>query len=101
MRYQDEVPSEDGHKEGQDAPMSRYVEKETRGIEPKVALEYTIPTSQKLMALGIYFLCNVGLTLYNKAVLGSVSESPSPGNESPYPVALDEKGLIQMRKFKC
>lgn len=75
MFYQDEVSSEDGQKEDRDVLLSPYVEKEGRETEPKIALEYTVPTTQKLMALGIYFLCNVGLTLYNKAVLGSVSET--------------------------
>ena len=51
------------------------IQGERNDAEPgaKVALEYTVPTTKKLMALGVYFLCNVGLTLYNKAVLGSVS----------------------------
>ncbi|KAI1610059.1 triose-phosphate transporter family-domain-containing protein [Exophiala viscosa] len=39
--------------------------------QPKVAMEYSVPTTKKFTALFIYFLCNVGLTLYNKAVLGS------------------------------
>jgi len=34
--------------------------------------EHTVPTRKKLVALLGYFLCNVGLTLYNKAVLGKV-----------------------------
>lgn len=38
--------------------------------------EHTVPTRKKLVALLGYFLCNVGLTLYNKAVLGKVSHSP-------------------------
>jgi hypothetical protein len=35
--------------------------------------EDTVPTRIKLFALAGYFLCNVGLTMYNKAILGSVS----------------------------
>ena len=34
--------------------------------------EYTVSTRKKLLALAGYFFCNVGLTIYNKAVLGSV-----------------------------
>ncbi|KAH0371696.1 TPT-domain-containing protein, partial [Aureobasidium melanogenum] len=32
--------------------------------------EYTISTKTKMLCLGLYFLMNLGLTLYNKAVLG-------------------------------
>ncbi|KAG9601539.1 TPT-domain-containing protein, partial [Aureobasidium melanogenum] len=32
--------------------------------------EYTISTRTKMICLGLYFLMNLGLTLYNKAVLG-------------------------------
>jgi hypothetical protein len=32
--------------------------------------EYTITTRTKMLCLGLYFLMNLGLTLYNKAVLG-------------------------------
>lgn len=35
--------------------------------------EDTVSTNKKLMYLAGYFLCNIGLTLYNKAILGSVS----------------------------
>lgn len=37
--------------------------------------EHMVPTRKKLVALLGYFLCNVGLTLYNKAVLGKVCQS--------------------------
>lgn len=33
--------------------------------------EYTVPLRTKLIALAGYFLCNIGLTIYNKAILGS------------------------------
>ena len=46
---------------------------ESEDIRTTIPLEYNIPTGKKVIALAIYFLCNVGLTLYNKAVLGSVS----------------------------
>jgi hypothetical protein len=35
--------------------------------------EYGIPTGTKLAYLSVYFLLNVTLTIYNKAVLGKVS----------------------------
>jgi len=34
--------------------------------------EYEVATRTKLMYLGGYFLLNLGLTIYNKAILGSV-----------------------------
>jgi hypothetical protein len=37
--------------------------------------EDTVPTRTKLIALAGYFLCNIGLTMYNKAILGSVCDS--------------------------
>lgn len=40
---------------------------------PTSALEYRIPASRKLAYLGLYFLLNLSLTIYNKAVLGTVS----------------------------
>lgn len=40
-----------------------------------VAAEYTIPTQKKLIYLSVYFGLNLGLTLYNKALLGNVSNS--------------------------
>jgi hypothetical protein len=40
---------------------------------PPLALEYRIPAKQKLIHLGGYFLLNLCLTLYNKALLGNVS----------------------------
>lgn len=39
--------------------------------------EDTVSTQKKLVYLAGYFLCNIGLTLYNKAILGSVS-FPAP-----------------------
>lgn len=37
-----------------------------------VIYERTVSTKKKFFALLGYFVCNVGLTLYNKAVLGKV-----------------------------
>ena len=34
--------------------------------------EDTVSTKKKLIALAGYFVCNIGLTIYNKAILGSV-----------------------------
>ena len=36
-------------------------------------LEYSIPAKRKLVYLAGYFLLNLGLSIYNKAVLGTVS----------------------------
>lgn len=36
-------------------------------------LEYSIPAKRKLAYLAGYFLLNLSLTIYNKAVLGTVS----------------------------
>ena len=36
------------------------------------AVEYRVPTRTKVAYLSVYFLCNVGLTVWNKAVLGKV-----------------------------
>jgi len=37
--------------------------------------EHTVSTRRKLLALLGYFICNIGLTLYNKTVFGFVSLS--------------------------
>jgi len=37
--------------------------------------EYRIPTGTKLAYLGVYFLLNVSLTIYNKAVLGKACQA--------------------------
>lgn len=39
---------------------------------PLIDSEYRVSTSKKLAALAAYFCLNLGLTLYNKAVLGQV-----------------------------
>jgi hypothetical protein len=41
---------------------------------PKVRVdtEYNVSTGRKFAFLSVYFLCNVALTIYNKAVLGKV-----------------------------
>ena len=48
--------------------------------------EDTVSTKKKLIALAGYFICNIGLTIYNKAILGSVGFSTlmRPDILSPY-----------------
>ena len=41
----------------------------------KHAAEYRVPTRTKYTYLGVYFGLNLGLTLFNKAILGKVSPS--------------------------
>lgn len=47
-------------------------EKLQRLPRSSVIYEQTVSTKKKLLALLGYFVCNVGLTVYNKAVLGKV-----------------------------
>lgn len=55
-------------------------EKGVRGkpilLSPRLDSEYSVPATTKFAYLSVYFLCNVGLTIYNKAVLGKVCCSP-------------------------
>ncbi|KAF8861985.1 TPT-domain-containing protein [Acephala macrosclerotiorum] len=39
-------------------------------LSPRIDSEYSVPATTKFAYLSVYFLCNVGLTIYNKAVLG-------------------------------
>ncbi|CZR54534.1 related to glucose-6-phosphate/phosphate translocator [Phialocephala subalpina] len=39
-------------------------------LSPRIDSEYIVPATTKFAYLSVYFLCNVGLTIYNKAVLG-------------------------------
>jgi hypothetical protein len=51
--------------------------------------EDTVSTNKKLVYLAGYFLCNIGLTLYNKAILGSVSLSQaSLSSTQPHPISV-------------
>lgn len=52
-------------------PISNQEFKEKPAVLP-VAAEYTIPTQKKMIYLSVYFGLNLGLTLYNKALLGNV-----------------------------
>lgn len=38
----------------------------------RVDTEYNVSTGRKFAYLSVYFLCNIALTIYNKAVLGKV-----------------------------
>lgn len=51
-----------------------HVEKE-ESADKNIAAEYLVSTHIKLILLGLYFAMNLSLTLYNKAILGSVSDS--------------------------
>ncbi|KAE8448455.1 hypothetical protein EG329_009520 [Mollisiaceae sp. DMI_Dod_QoI] len=42
-------------------------------LSPRLDSEYAVPAATKFGYLSVYFLCNVGLTIYNKAVLGHFS----------------------------
>ncbi|KUJ12753.1 TPT-domain-containing protein [Mollisia scopiformis] len=42
-------------------------------LSPRLDSEYSVPATTKFAYLSVYFLCNVGLTIYNKAVLGKFS----------------------------
>jgi hypothetical protein len=46
-------------------------------LSPRLDSEYSVPAATKFAYLSVYFLCNVGLTIYNKAVLGKVCFSLS------------------------
>lgn len=51
------------------------VEAQTPSVAKSAATsgaEYEVPTRTKLIYLGGYFMLNLGLTIYNKAMLGSV-----------------------------
>ncbi|KAF1814068.1 TPT-domain-containing protein [Eremomyces bilateralis CBS 781.70] len=44
-----------------------------RNVKPSTETEYTVPMGKKLAYLGTYFMLNLTLTIYNKAVLGRLS----------------------------
>jgi hypothetical protein len=52
------------------------VKKDTPVLPTRAESEYNVPTGTKVAYLSVYFLLNVSLTIYNKAVLGKVSEPP-------------------------
>ena len=53
----------------QDLEQQRAAEQPVSG---KHAAEYSVPARTKYIYLGLYFGLNLGLTLFNKAVLGKV-----------------------------
>jgi hypothetical protein len=58
---------------------------EKKDVSPQAARaesEYQVPMTTKLGYLGVYFLLNVSLTIYNKAVLGKVRLPGSLKNPS-------------------
>lgn len=55
-----------------DHTLQSDLEKAEPPAPPPTNHEDTVSTRDKLVALGVYFLCNIGLTIYNKAILGSV-----------------------------
>jgi hypothetical protein len=64
----------EGYDYAQDDPESnRQQESQPARLPPGVDAEYDVPTRTKFIFLGIYLAFNLGLTLYNKSVLGNVS----------------------------
>jgi hypothetical protein len=58
-------------------PEAQATEKKDKRLLPiRAELEYSVPVGIKAAYLSVYFLLNVSLTMYNKAVLGKVSERP-------------------------
>ena len=45
-----------------------------QNVSGKHAAEYSVPARTKYIYLGLYFGLNLGLTLFNKAVLGKVCQ---------------------------
>ena len=58
-------------------PENDYDVEKASTTPPTINHEHTVSTRRKLLALAGYFFCNVGLTIYNKAVLGSVCTTHS------------------------
>jgi hypothetical protein len=48
--------------------------KDTSLLSARAETEYNVPLRTKLGYLSVYFMLNVSLTLYNKAVLGKGSQ---------------------------
>jgi hypothetical protein len=64
----------EGHDYAQDDLESQHQqESQPARLPPGVDSEYDVPTRTKFIFLGIYLAFNLGLTLYNKSVLGKVS----------------------------
>jgi hypothetical protein len=51
---------------------AQATEKRTPLVPAKAETEYNVPAATKVAYLSVYFLLNVSLTIYNKAVLGKV-----------------------------
>ena len=67
----DASPSRGLLSQNDDLEKQTVVEAETPPA--KEGHEYGVSTKVKMICLGLYFLMNLGLTLYNKQVLGHVS----------------------------
>ena len=82
-----DVTSEDeGYQSEVTSPIKHFMEKERLGMNPpadlesqaqakgpdsgKQGAEYSVPAATKYSYLALYFALNLGLTLFNKAVLG-------------------------------
>jgi hypothetical protein len=61
-----------GDVEARPGALTLSQEKPHRSRPSGPALEYRVPTGTKLTYLGLYFLLNLSLTIYNKAILGAV-----------------------------
>jgi hypothetical protein len=65
------APAKEAQSPARPAPGSSWLGSPRLG-SPRLDSEYRVPSTTKLGYLATYFLCNVSLTLYNKAVLGKV-----------------------------
>jgi hypothetical protein len=75
-RYVDDMPRRDSIDDTPEGSglLSQDPEKQsTSTSHSSQPHEDTVSTNKKLAYLAGYFICNIGLTLYNKAILGSVS----------------------------
>ncbi|KAG9813931.1 hypothetical protein KCU98_g20274, partial [Aureobasidium melanogenum] len=52
-----------------DVEKQAIVEEQTQAKSAQEGAEYLVSTRVKMICLGLYFAMNLGLTLYNKAVL--------------------------------
>lgn len=87
-----------GDVEAQQLPRSPT---ESESGSGKHAAEYRVPTRTKYMYLGVYFGLNLGLTLFNKAILGKVRAFRARSSLRPR-VHQREKGESQItEKLTC
>jgi len=60
--------------EAQSPPPSKSSHRR-QASQAAAATEYTVSAKTKMMYLGVYFFFNLALTIYNKFVLGKVSDA--------------------------